>query len=233
MAKIQKNEYSFKVIGHIRSDFPEKFGIPRQSGRVPSLGSTVIFEPEYRNPDALRELDGFSHIWILWVFSESVTEKPPMTVRPPRLGGNRQVGVFASRSPFRPNPIGISAVKLEEIVCTEKYGQVLRISGADMMDGTPIIDIKPYLPSADLIENAVGGYADGVNDHRLNVKFICEIPDSLAPDRRISLSGILADDPRPSYQNTPDRVYMMDFAGHSVGFRVDGDNLYVVRIEKI
>ncbi len=225
-------EYRMKAIGHIVSDFPEKFGIPRQSGRVKSLISKIVFEPEYRNPDALRALDGFSHLWILWIFSEAITEKRSPTVRPPRLGGNKRVGVFATRSPYRPNPIGLSAVKIEKIDF-EKCE--ITLSGGDIMDRTPIIDIKPYLPSADKIDGAVGGFADALDSYRLNVIFDTVFPEDFPNDRKDALIGILADDPRPSYQTDSDRIYGMDFAGFSVKFRVENDvgNLRVIEIERI
>lgn len=221
-------ELTFGVIGHIRSDFPEKFGIPRQSGRVPELLSTVVLEGEYKNPDALRGLEGFSHLWVLWIFSEASRAGWSPTVRPPRLGGNRRMGVFATRSPYRPNPIAMSAVKIEHI--DAEKGEIT-VSGGDMMDGTPIVDIKPYLPSADKIDGAVGGFADEQNSHRLNVTFDCEFSTTLDDRARAAIVGILADDPRPSYQNDPTRVYGMDYAEYSVKFRVAGDDLTVVEIK--
>lgn len=221
-------EMSFKVIGHIRSDFPEKFGIPRQSGRVPETVSVISLEGEYKSPDAIRGLEGFSHLWVLWIFSEARREGWSPTVRPPRLGGNRRMGVFATRSPYRPNPIGMSAVKIEKI--DPQKGEIT-VSGGDMMDGTPIIDIKPYLPNADSIDDAIGGFADEQDLHRLNVAFDCEISETIDERTLAAIVGILADDPRPSYQNDPERVYGMDYADRSIKFRVDGDDLTVIEIK--
>ena len=216
-------------IAHIQTDFKEKFGIPRQSGRVPGLVGRIVFLPEYRAPEALREIEGFSHLWLLFDFSEAHREGWSPTVRPPRLGGNRRVGVFASRSPFRPNAIGLSSVKLCGVEHTEQ-GNVLVVEGADLLDGTPIYDIKPYLPFTDCHPDAVGGYADAEQGHRLQVLF----PDALAAafpqDKYAALLACLADDPRPSYQNNPARIYSMRFAEFDVRFTVDGDTLTVTEI---
>ena len=220
-------------VAYIRSDFPTKFGIPRQSGLVESLRAAVVFTPEYRNPDALRGLEGFSHLWLVWVFSRSVGARWSPTVRPPRLGGNERMGVFATRSPFRPNPIGLSAVKLEEIRLHTPEGPQLIVSGADLMDGTPILDIKPYLPYGDCRPEATGGFTDD----RARVLLEVEIPpqwlDLVPEDRRAALVGVLANDPRPSYQHDPARVYGMAFAGLDVRFTVDGNTLTVAEIRPL
>lgn len=214
-------------IARIRSDFPTKFGIPRQSGLVEELKATIVFEPEYRNPDALRGLEEFSHIWLIWQFSEAVRDKWSPTVRPPRLGGNARIGVFATRSPFRPNAIGLSCVKLEAIEKDPKLGTVLVVSGADLMDGTPILDIKPYLPYADSHPEATGGFTGNVGGKVLAVEFPPELLAQVPEDKREALIGVLSRDPRPSYQHDPQRVYGMAFAGLEVGFTVDGEVLTV------
>ncbi len=210
-------------IAHIRTGFSEKFGIPRQSGRVPALTGRIVFEKEYRHPDALREIEGFSHLWLIFDFSESHTDTFSPTVRPPRLGGNRRVGVFASRSPFRPNSLGLSCVKLERVEHTERDGDVLVVSGVDLLDGTPIYDVKPYLPSSDRIEDALGGYADAEASHRLKV--VC--PEGLLPDEiREAVVACIADDPRPAYQEDG-RTYSFTYAGVDVSFTVEGDTAAV------
>ncbi len=219
------------VIATIRSDFPTKFGIPRQSGLVEELKATVVFEPEYRNPDALRGLEDFSHLWLIWQFSQAVRETWSPTVRPPRLGGNARMGVFATRSPFRPNSIGLSCVKLEEIKKDPVLGPVLVVSGADLMDGTPILDLKPYLPYADAHPEATGGFTGNVGGTTLRVECPPELLEAVPQDKRQALLGVLSRDPRPSYQHDPSRVYGMAFAGLEVGFTVDGDTLYVRRVE--
>ena len=219
------------VIATIRSDFPTKFGIPRQSGLVEELKATVVFEPEYRNPDALRGLEDFSHLWLIWQFSQAVRETWSPTVRPPRLGGNARMGVFATRSPFRPNPIGLSCVKLEEIKKDPVLGPVLVVSGADLMDGTPILDLKPYLPYADAHPEATGGFTGNVGGTTLRVECPPELLEAVPADKRQALLGVLSRDPRPAYQHDPSRVYGMAFAGLEVGFTVDGDTLYVRRVE--
>ena len=219
------------VIATIRSDFPTKFGIPRQSGLVEELNATVVFEPEYRNPDTLRGLEDFSHLWLIWQFSQAVRETWSPTVRPPRLGGNTRMGVFATRSPFRPNPIGLSCVKLEEIKKDPVLGPVLVVSGADLMDGTPILDLKPYLPYADAHPEATGGFTGNVGGTTLRVECPPELLEAVPEDKRQALLGVLSRDPRPSYQHDPSRVYGMAFAGLEVGFTVDGDTLYVRRVE--
>lgn len=218
------------TIAHIRSDFPTKFGIPRQSGLVEDLRAEVIFEPEYRNPDALRGLEGFSHLWIIWQFHKAVRESWSPTVRPPRLGGNARMGVFATRSPFRPNALGFSCVKLLGVERRAEVGSVLLISGADLLDGTPIFDIKPYLPYADCHPEATGGFAGPDGGALLAVEipacYLAVVPE----EKRDALQGVLAHDPRPSYQQDPDRVYGLSFAGLNVRFTVDGGVLTVCKI---
>ena len=219
-----------KNIAHIRTDFPTKFGIPRQSGLVDELRATIVFQPEYRNPDALRGLEDFSHIWLIWQFSQAVREEWSPTVRPPRLGGNRRLGVFATRSPFRPNPIGLSSVRLEGIELDTERGPVLHVAGADLLDGTPIYDIKPYLPYADSHPEAAGGFTDQVERRLLAVDCPEELLERLPEEKRAALLGVLAGDPRPSYQGDPRRVYGMAFAGWEVKFSVDGERLAVQSI---
>ena len=219
-----------KIIAHIRSDFGEKFGIPRQSGLVDTLTAQIVFEPEYRDANAFRGLEGYSHIWLLWGFDRNKKEGWSATVRPPRLGGNMRMGVFATRSPFRPNPIGLSSVKIEGIEKTEKHGTVIHVSGADMADGTPIYDIKPYLPHVDAHPEAMGGFAGDVAGYGLEVVFPEELLAKIEPEKRGALIGALEGDPRPSYQSDPDRVYGFLFAGKDVRFRVRDGVLTVVEI---
>jgi tRNA-Thr(GGU) m(6)t(6)A37 methyltransferase TsaA len=219
--------YSMQVIARMHSDFPSKFGIPRQSGLVDTLESTLVFEPPFRNPDALRGLEGFSHLWLLWGFSESRQAQWSPTVRPPRLGGNVRMGVFATRSPFRPNPIGLSSVRLERIEQTDRFGAVLHLRGADLMDGTPIFDIKPYLPYSDSHPDAVGGFASVPAGAVLEVRIPPELLDRVPFERRDALRGVLAQDPRPSYQQDPARIYGFSFAGLEVHFQVEGTVLTV------
>lgn len=221
-----------EIIATIRSDFPTKFGIPRQSGLVEELRATVVFEPEYRNPDALRGLEDFSHLWLIWQFSEAVRDKWSPTVRPPRLGGNQRLGVFATRSPFRPNPIGLSCVRLAGIDLHTPEGPVITVAGADLMDGTPIYDIKPYLPYADCRSEALGGFAPAPAGARLAVDIPPELLERVPEDKRAALAGVLSQDPRPSYQHDPERVYGMAFAGLEVRFQVQGDRLRVVSVER-
>ncbi len=216
-----------KQIAHICSPFPTKFGIPRQSGLVDALRATVVFEPEFRNADALRGLEGFSHLWLIWEFSEARRDGWSPTVRPPRLGGNARMGVFATRSPFRPNPLGLSCVRLEGIQHDAALGAVLDVSGADLMDGTPIYDVKPYLPYADCKPEAVGGFAASGEGRLLTVRADETLLAGLPARTREALLGVLAHDPRPSYQNDPDRVYGMAFGGCEVRFSVDGETLTV------
>ena len=226
-----KNEFIVKPIAYIRTDFKEKFGIPRQSGRAPSLTAEIVFLPAYRNAEALREIEGFSHLWLLFDFSLAHREDWSATVRPPRLGGNKRVGVFASRSPFRPNPIGLSCVKLLNVEDSEE-GKILRVSGADLLDGTPILDIKPYLPFADCIPDAVGGYASEHKEHRLRVVFPEELLSQIPKEKQEGLLDCLADDPRPSYQEESERVYGMRFAEFNLKFRVEAEILTVLSITK-
>lgn len=220
-------EHTMQVIARIRSEFPTKFGIPRQSGLVPETRATIVFEPEYRNPDALRGLEGFSHLWLIWEFSESVRDGWSPTVRPPRLGGNVRRGVFATRSPFRPNPIGLSCVRLEKIYQTEDRGTVLLVSGADLMDGTPIFDIKPYIPYADAHPEALEGFTAQAGDYLLDVVFPPELEKLIPLEQRAALRGVLSHDPRPSYQADPTRVYGMRFAAFDVRFTVEEQTLTV------
>ncbi len=219
------------IIARIRSQFPEKFGIPRQSGLVEELKARVVFEPEYRDPQALRGLEGFSHIWLIWQFSRSMGAGWSPTVRPPRLGGNERMGVFATRSPFRPNPMGLSCVKLEKVEFSTSEGPVLWVAGADLMDGTPIYDIKPYLPYADCKPQAVGGFASAPKEATLTVDFPPQLLERVPQELREALSGVLAQDPRPTYHHDPQRVYGMAFGDLQVRFTVDGDRLTVVEVE--
>lgn len=220
-----------KIIARIYNDFPEKFGVPRQSGLVPELRAKIVFEPEYRNLDALKGLEGYSHIWLIWQFSEAVRETWSPTVRPPRLGGEKRQGVFATRSPFRPNPIGLSSVKLESIERDPKDGPVLYVSGADLMNGTPIYDIKPYLPFTDCHPDAVGGFADAFVAYGLEVVIAETLLEQIALDKREALIGVLSQDPRPSYQNDPERIYGITFGKQNIKFRVENQTLTVIDIE--
>ena len=225
--------YSLKVIAKMRSDFPSKFGIPRQSGLVEALRSTVVFEPEYRDPSALIGIQDFSHLWIIWQFSEAVRQDWSPTVRPPRLGGNTRMGVFATRSPFRPNALGLSCVKLLGIEKTPDMGTVLHVSGADLMDGTPIYDIKPYIPYSDAHADASGGFTDAADDFLLDVDFPPELLTLLPPDKQQAAIGVLSHDPRPSYQRKPDRVYGLSFGGFDIRFTVDANTLHVKEVRSL
>lgn len=216
------------IIARIRSDFPTKFGIPRQSG-LADVPARIVFEPEYRNADALRGIEGFSHLWLIWQFSAAVREGWSPTVRPPKLGGNKRIGVFATRSPFRPNEIGLSSVRLDRVELNTPDGPVLHISGADLMDGTPIYDIKPYLPYADAHPEALGGFAPSPKE-TIEVKSPPELLQKLPEGRREALLGVLAQDPRPQYQNDPERVYGMSFGGWDVKFRVKDGVLTVLSL---
>lgn len=218
-----------KIIAHIRTDFPTKFGIPRQSGCVESLRGRIIMEPEYRQPEAFRGLEDFSHIWLLWEFSEAIRSDWSPTVRPPRLGGNVRKGVFATRSPFRPNPLGLTLVKLEGVDRQDGTCALL-VSGADMMDGTPIYDIKPYLPYADSRQDASGGFGERMKDYRLRVIADEALLRPIPPEKRPALIAALEGDPRPAYQHDPTRVYGFLYAGFDVRFTVEGDTLTVVEI---
>ena len=219
-----------KIIALARSDFKEKFGIPRQSGLVPQTRARIVFEPEYRNPDALRGLEGFSHLWIIWQFSEAVRADWSPTVRPPRLGGNIRMGVFATRSPFRPNHLGLSCVKLEGIEQTATYGTVIHVSGADLMDGTPIFDIKPYIPYTDARAEALGGFTDTAGDFLLDVVFPPALLEKLPEEKRQAALGVLSHDPRPSYQRDSRRIYGLPFAGFDIRFSVEDHRLTVVEV---
>ena len=221
-----------RVIARIHSDFSSKFGVPRQSGLVDALESTLVFEPEFRNPDALRGLEGFSHLWLVWVFDQAIRENWSPTVRPPRLGGNQRMGVFATRSPFRPNPIALSSVKLAGIEQTAEFGSVLKIRGADLMDGTPILDIKPYIPYADSHPDAMGGFASAPAGETLDVIIPPELVAIVPENHREALRGVLAQAPRPHYHDDPERVYGFGFAGMEVKFSVNGTRLTVVDIIK-
>ncbi len=225
-------EFIIKPIAHIKSDFSEKFGIPRQSGLVGSLTSKIIFESEYAIADAVRGLEEYSHLWIIWQFSKAVRSEWSPTVRPPRLGGNTRVGVFGTRSPFRPNPIGLSAVKIEKIETDDVLGPVITVSGADLLDGTPIYDIKPYLPYADCIQEATNGFTGRFSEKTLTVECEKSLLETVSEDKREALIGVLSLDPRPSYHNNPERIYGMNFADVEVKFRTDGVTLTVIDIIK-
>lgn len=215
----------------MHSDFDSKFGIPRQSGLVEQLRSTIVFTPEFRNPDALRGIEDFSRLWIIWQFSEAVRQGWSPTVRPPRLGGNTRMGVFATRSPFRPNNLGLSCVTLLGVERTESYGTVLHVGGADLMDGTPIFDIKPYIPYADAFPDAKGGFTTGTGEYLLEVNFPEELLSRLPEDKRDAAIGVLSHDPRPSYQKDSDRVYGLRFAGFDIRFSVKDSILTVVEVQ--
>jgi tRNA-Thr(GGU) m(6)t(6)A37 methyltransferase TsaA len=223
---------AIQTIARMRSDFPTKFGIPRQSGLVEELESTIVFEPEFRNPDALRGLEDFSHLWLIWQFSEAVRSGWSPTVRPPRLGGNTRMGVFATRSPFRPNNLGLSCVRLLGLEQTKEYGTVIHVAGADLLDGTPIFDIKPYIPYADAQPDALGGFTTNVDDYLLTVDFPDALLQQLPKDKQAAAIGVLAHDPRPSYQRDSDRVYGLQFAGFDIRFTVNEKTLTVTEIQK-
>ena len=222
---------SINVIARMHSDFATKFGIPRQSGLVEELRSTIVFEPEYQNNDSLRGIQDFTHLWIIWQFSEAVRQGWIPTVRPPRLGGNTRMGVFATRSPFRPNNLGLSCVRLLGVEHTEKYGTVLHVGGADLMDGTPIFDIKPYIPYSDCKPDASGGFTDQAPDFLLTVDFPTELLEKLPEQKREAAIGVLSHDPRPSYQKNEERVYGMTFAGFNIRFMVRNKLLTVLEVE--
>lgn len=219
------------VIAVMHSDFPTKFGIPRQSGLAEALQSTIVFEPAYRNPEALRGIEGFSHLWILWQFSQAVRQDWSPTVRPPRLGGNTRMGVFATRSPFRPNAIGLSCVRLLSVEHTQDIGTVLHIGGADLMDGTPILDIKPYIPYCDAHPEAMGGFTQDAGDFILEVDFPENLKQRLPAEKQEAICQVLSHDPRPSYQKDSDRVYGLSFAGHDIRFTVKDKVLTVVDVQ--
>ena len=220
-----------KIIAKIESDYKEKFGIPRQSGIADELTAKIVFEPEYRVTEALRGIENYSHLWLIWQFSKAVREDWSPTVRPPRLGGNKRMGVFATRSPFRPNPIGLSSVKLVGVERTSDRGDMLIVSGADLLDGTPIYDIKPYLPFTDSHPDAVGGFADDVQDYALKVDFCKELLTKIHISKQNALLKILEHDPRPSYQKDADREYGMKFSDYEIFFKVADDTLTVTRVE--
>ncbi len=225
-------QYEMKPIAHIRTDFPEKFGVPRQSGLVDDAIATVVMEPEYRQEEAFRGLSGFSRIWLIWVFSGSPEGQWSPTVRPPRLGGNERMGVFASRSPFRPNRIGLSCVRLREVRMEPELGPVLVVSGVDIMDGTPILDIKPYLPDSEAYPDAARGFTARRTDYHVTVEFPRDLLDRIPEEKRETLMEVLRENPRPAYQTDPDRVYGMAFARWNVKFRVDGKTLSVIDVEE-
>ena len=222
--------YTIRPIARLHTDFTGKFGVPRQAGIVETLEGLLVFEPDFRNADALRGIEGFSHLWLLWRFSESAREDWSPTVRPPRLGGNTRVGVFATRSPFRPNALGLSCVRLLAVGNDPDLGPVLRVGGADLMDGTPILDIKPYLPYTDCRPEASGGFAPDPGD-TLRVIYAEGTLEKIPEGKRAALTGVLANDPRPRYQSDPERIYGMGFAGMNVKFRVENDRLTVVEVE--
>ena len=221
-----------KIIAKIRTEFPTKFGIPRQSGIIDTLKGSIVFEPEYRKPEAVRGLEGFSHLWLLWEFSEAVRDTWSPTVRPPRLGGNTRMGVFATRSPFRPNPIGLSCVRLERIEMDPKLGPVLHVMGADLMDGTPIYDIKPYIAYTDSHPEAVSGFATKPAEYLLEVEFPEELLQKVPEKQRNTLIAVLEHDPRPQYQDDPERVYGMAFGDMEIKFKVADKRLTVTEVER-
>lgn len=226
------SEHIIRPVAHIRSDFSGKFGIPRQAGLVEELEALVIFEPEYRDESALRGIEGFSHLWLIWQFSENLREGWSPTVRPPRLGGNERLGVFATRSPFRPNALGLSCVRLLGLEKLPGLGTALRVAGADMLDGTPVYDIKPYVAYADAHPEADSGFAHA-SPEKLKVVFAPGTGEGIPARKRAALEGVLAADPRPRYHSDPERVYTMDFAGFSVSFRAEGERLVVLKTEKL
>lgn len=222
-----------KIIAHIKTDLPEKFGIPRQSGLAKGLKGRIIFEPEYRNPDAFKGLEGFNYIWILWQFEGTDREKWSPTVRPPRLGGNKHVGVFATRSPFRPNGIGLSSVRLERVEYTRDNGPILHVSGIDLRDNTPIFDIKPYLRYVDCHEDATDGFASDTKQYALKVDFPEELLDKLPQEKRQAIIEVLSQDPRPSYHSDPERRYGVAYAGYDIRFFVEDDTVRVFEVTEI
>jgi len=219
------------IIARMRSDFPSKFGIPRQSGLVDELRSTIIFEPEFRNADALRGLEDFSHLWIIWQFSEAVRTQWSPTVRPPRLGGNTRMGVFATRSPFRPNNLGLSSVRILGLEQTSEFGTVIHVAGADLMDGTPIFDVKPYIPYSDSHPDAVGGFTQHAADYLLTVDFPSDLLQQIPEEKQQALLGVLSHDPRPSYKQDSDHIYGLNFAGFDIRFSVSNGILTVKEIK--
>lgn len=226
-------DITIQVIARMHSDFATKFGIPRQSGLVEELRSTIVFEPEFRNADALRGIEDFSHLWLIWQFSEAVRTGWSPTVRPPRLGGNTRMGVFATRSPFRPNNLGLSSVRLLGVEHTAEFGTVLHVGGADLMDGTPIFDIKPYIPYGDCHPDATGGFTDTAGAFLLEVDFPKSLLEKLPEDKREAAIGVLSHDPRPSYQRKPDRIYGLTFAGFDIRFQVQENRLTVTDVTPV
>ena len=220
-----------KPIAHIHSEFPEKFGVPRQAGLIEALRAQVVFLPDYRIKEAFRGLEGFSHIWLLWGFSQVPDGKWSPTVRPPRLGGNRRGGGFASRFPYRPNPLGLSCVALEQVELDAPQGPCLTVRGADLIDGTPVYDIKPYLPETDCRLDAAGGFTDSAPWQGLEVDFPAECLEKVPGEKREGLLAVLAADPRPHYHRDPHRIYGMRFGGIEVKFRVEDQRLYVLAVE--
>ena len=224
---------TIEPIARIKSDFSTKFGIPRQSGLVSDLQATIVFEPQYRTPDALRGMEDFSHLWLIWQFSENVRTQWSPTVRPPRLGGNTRLGVFATRSPFRPNNLGLSCVKLIGLEQTQEFGTVIHVAGADLMDGTPIFDIKPYIPYSDCQPDALGGFTDATPRETLQVVIAPELLNMLPESKRQAAVGVLSQDPRPSYQKDPQRIYGLPFGGFDIRFRVEENILTVIEIKEL
>ena len=224
---------NIQIIARMHSDFPSKFGIPRQSGLIESLHATIVFEPEFRDPDALRGIEGYSHLWLIWQFSEAVRSGWSPTVRPPRLGGNTRMGVFATRSPFRPNSLGLSCVKLLGVEATKEFGTVIHVAGADLMNGTPIFDIKPYIPYSDCKPDALGGFTTTADEFLLHVDFPAELLQQLPESKQQSAIDVLSHDPRPSYQRDPDRVYGLPFAGFDIRFQVQGNTLTVTDVVQL
>ena len=227
------DQVEMNVIARMKSDFPTKFGIPRQAGLVQELRSTIVFEPAYRDPEALRGIEEFTHLWLIWQFSAAVRPGWSPTVRPPRLGGNERMGVFATRSPFRPNFMGLSCVRLLDVEHTKEFGTVLHVGGADLMDGTPIFDIKPYIPYGDCHPEATGGFTDRAKDFILKVDFPGHLLAQIPEDRREALVGVLSHDPRPSYQKDPQRIYGLSFGGFDIRFQVTEDRLTVLQVSPL
>lgn len=229
----EEDTIEIKVIARIHTDFPSKFGIPRQSGLIDSLEGRIVFEPEYRNEAAVKGLEHYSHLWLIWQFSEVAGKSWSPTVRPPRLGGNTRMGVFATRSPFRPNHLGLSAVRLQRVEMDEKLGPVIYVRGADLMDNTPIVDIKPYIPYADSHPEASSGIFEEVEKIRLQVEIPAELQGSIPAENLEALKEVLSEDPRPSYQKDPERIYGLSFARLNIRFRVEGDRLTVIEVEDL
>lgn len=224
---------TMRIIARVKSDFPTKFGIPRQSGLVKELRATIVMEPEFRNPDMLRGIEDFSHLWLIWQFSANADKEWSPTVRPPRLGGNTRLGVFATRSTFRPNFMGLSSVRFDGLEQTKEFGTVIHISGADLMDGTPIFDIKPYIPYGDCHPDATGGFTDTADSYLLDVDFPEQLLNILPAEKRAAALGVLSHDPRPSYQKDSDRIYGISFAGFDIRFTVKDNKLTVIEVKQI